>query len=73
MSTHNIGFYEGLGDSKSNLNIGFYEKMTKITFQSSSNIIKYTPYLFFLSHLGLHSLPKQETKLLLVMIFIVKI
>ena len=32
MSTYNIGFYEGL---------------TKIIFQVLSNIIKYTPYLFF--------------------------
>ena len=26
---------------------GFYEDLTKIIFQLSSNIIKYTPYLFF--------------------------
>ena len=28
-------------------NIGFYEDLTKIIFQLSSNIIKYAPYLFF--------------------------
>ena len=28
-------------------NIGFYEDLTKIIFQLSSNIIKYAPHLFF--------------------------
>ena len=28
-------------------NVGFYEEMTKIIFQLSSNIIEYAPYLFF--------------------------
>ena len=28
-------------------NIGFYEDLTKIIFQLSSNFIKYAPYLFF--------------------------
>ena len=28
-------------------NIGFYEDLTKIVFQLSSNIIKYAPNLFF--------------------------
>ena len=28
-------------------NKGFYEDLRKIIFQSSSNIIKYAPYLFF--------------------------
>ena len=32
-------------------NIGFYEDLTKIIFQLSSNIIKYAPYLFFCYHL----------------------
>ena len=27
-------------------NIGFYEDLTKITFELSSNIIKYAPYFF---------------------------
>ena len=27
-------------------NIGFYEDLTKIIFELSSNIIKYTPYFF---------------------------
>ena len=27
-------------------NIGFYEDLTKIIFESSSNIIKYAPYFF---------------------------
>ena len=48
-------------------NIGFYEDLTKIIFQLSSNIIKYAPYLFFcLNEVGLqsiaiifHSLPIQ--------------
>ena len=31
----------------STYNIGFYEDLTKIIFQLSSNIIKYAPYLFF--------------------------
>ena len=31
-------------------NIGFYEDLTKIIFQLSSNIIKYAPYLFFYHH-----------------------
>ena len=44
-------------------NIGFYEDLTKIIFELSSNIIKYTPYFFccigkqntenVASHLGL--------------------
>ena len=46
MSTHNIGFYEE-AILMSTHNIGFYEDLTKIIFQLSSNIIKYTPYLFF--------------------------
>ena len=29
-------------------NIGFYEDLTKIIFELSSNIIKYTPYFFCL-------------------------
>ena len=28
-------------------NIGFYEDLTKIIFELSSNIIKYAPYFFF--------------------------
>ena len=28
-------------------NIGFYEDLTKIVFELSSNIIKYAPYFFF--------------------------
>ena len=28
-------------------NIGFYEELTKIIFELSSNIIKYAPYFFF--------------------------
>ena len=34
MSTHNIGFY----DSNEHQNIGFYEDLTKIIFQLSSNM-----------------------------------
>ena len=30
-------------------NIGFYEDLTKIIFELSSNIIKYVPYFFCLS------------------------
>ena len=30
----------------SNHNIGFYEDLTKIIFELSSNIIKYAPYFF---------------------------
>ena len=29
-------------------NIGFYEDLTKIIFELSSNIIKYAPYFFLL-------------------------
>ena len=28
-------------------NIGFYEDLTKIIFQLSSNILRYTPYPYF--------------------------
>ena len=28
-------------------NIGFYEDLTKIIFELSSNIIKYSPYFFY--------------------------
>ena len=31
----------------STYNIGFYEDLTKIIFQLSSNVIKYAPYLYF--------------------------
>ena len=31
-------------------NIGFYEEMSKIIPELSSDIIKYTPYLFFCSY-----------------------
>ena len=33
-------------------NIGFYEDLTKIIFELSSNIIKYTPYFFCLQDKG---------------------
>ena len=32
-------------------NIGFYEDLTKIIFELSSNIIKYAPYFFCWVHL----------------------
>ena len=32
-------------------NIGFYEDLTKIIFELSSNIIKYAPYFFCCFHL----------------------
>ena len=31
-------------------NIGFYEDLTKIIFELSSNIIKYAPYFFYSFH-----------------------
>ena len=34
------------GDLMSTHNIGFYEDLTKITFELTSNIIKYAPYFF---------------------------
>ena len=43
MSTHNIGSKAIL---MSTHNIGFYEDLTKIIFELSSNIIKYAPYFF---------------------------
>ena len=59
MSTHNIGFMKkpmlwvhiriaSVGEAilMSTHNIGFYEDLTKIIFELSSNIIKYAPYLF---------------------------
>ena len=46
MSTHNIGFYDGKAILMSTHNIGFYEDLTKIIFELSFNIIKYTPYFF---------------------------
>ena len=39
----------------SNHNIGFYEDLTKIIFELSSNIIKYAPY-FFCGYVGLSNL-----------------
>ena len=33
-------------------NIGFYEDLTKIIFELSSNIIKYAPYFFCWSHIA---------------------
>ena len=42
MSTHNIA--EAI--LMSTHNIGFYEDLTKIIFELSSNIIKYAPYFF---------------------------
>ena len=38
MSTHNIGFYEAEAFLMSTHNIGFYEDLTKIIYQSSSNM-----------------------------------
>ena len=32
-------------------NIGFYEDLTKIIFELSSNIIKYAPYFFCCDHI----------------------
>ena len=42
MSTHNIG--EAI--LMSTHNVGFYEDLTKIIVELSSNIIKYAPYFF---------------------------
>ena len=33
-------------------NIGFYVDLTKIIFELSSNVIKYTPYFFCCGHVG---------------------
>ena len=43
-------------------NIGFYEKINKSVPKSSSNIIKYTPYLFFLELAGEMNGLNAETK-----------
>ena len=46
----NICIYEEMppkDDSNEHHKIGFNEEMTKIIFQLSPNIIKYTLYLFF--------------------------
>ena len=40
-------------------NIGFYEDLTKIILQLSSNFIKYTPYLFFCQILPVNN-PKGQ-------------
>ena len=39
-----LTFYEGEAILMSTHNIGFYEDLTKIIFELSSNIIKYAPY-----------------------------
>ena len=46
ISTHNIGFFEGRGDSNEHPQHRFFEDLTKIIFELSSNIIKYAPYFF---------------------------
>ena len=40
------------GNSNKHLQHRFYEDLTKIIFQLSSNIIKYAPYLFFCNIIG---------------------
>ena len=37
-------------------NIGFYEEISKIIFELSSNIIKYAPYFFCCLHRPVHSM-----------------
>ena len=51
-------------------NIGFYEDLTKIIFELSSNIIKYAPYFFYWSlnssNKRDHSISRQQkTKVLI--------
>ena len=41
-------------------NIGFYEDLTKIIFELSSNIIKYAPYFFCCSGQSAHHLAESH-------------
>ena len=41
-------------------NIGFYEELTKIIFELSSNIIKYAPYFFCWISLVSHSATESD-------------
>ena len=46
IKTYVVGAHYGEAILMSTHNIGFYEDLTKIIFELSSNIIKYAPYFF---------------------------